>query len=117
MINFQNSIISLKATWVRRLITNQSYSKPLWIELFEKMYNTNITKFTNFGTFYPVILKKRSNKLFWNKHSDACIYLPPYKLDVLKIVKYKFFCETEAHVEVTRKRFSVAKSSYYSLSY
>ena len=23
-----------------------------------------------------------------NKHSDTCIYLPPYKLDVLKIVKY-----------------------------
>ena len=38
------------------------------------------------------------NKLFENKHSDACIYLPPYKLDVLKI---KFSCEMEAHVEVT----------------
>ena len=36
-----------------------------------------------------------------NKHSDACIYLPPYKLDVLKIVEYKFSCEMEAHVEVT----------------
>ena len=73
MINFRNSIISLKATWVRRLITNQSYSKPLWIELFEKMYNTNITKFTNFGTFYPVILKKRSNNLFWKNTFDAWI--------------------------------------------
>ena len=37
----------------------------------------------------------------YNKHSDACIYLPPYKLDVLKIVAYKFSCEMEAHVEVT----------------
>ena len=36
-----------------------------------------------------------------NKHSDACIYLPPYKLDVLKRVEYKFSCEMEAHVEVT----------------
>ena len=36
-----------------------------------------------------------------NKHSDACIYLPPYKLDVLKIVEYKFSCEMEAHAEVT----------------
>ena len=35
------------------------------------------------------------------KHSDTCIYLPPYKLDVLKIVEYKFSCEMEAHVEVT----------------
>ena len=35
------------------------------------------------------------------KHSDACIYLPPYKLDILKIVEYKFSCEMEAHVEVT----------------
>ena len=36
-----------------------------------------------------------------NKYSDACIYLPPYKLDVLNIVEYKFSCEMEAHVEVT----------------
>ena len=35
------------------------------------------------------------------RHSDACIYLPPYKLDVLKIVEYKFSCEMEAHIEVT----------------
>ena len=39
-----------------------------------------------------------------NKHSDACIYLPPYKLDVLKIVEYKFSCEMEAHVEVTTSK-------------
>ena len=30
---------------------------------------------------------------FQNKHSDACNYLPPYKLDVLKVVEYKFSCE------------------------
>ena len=35
------------------------------------------------------------------KHSDAWIYLPPYTLDVLKIVEYKFSCDMEAHVEVT----------------
>ena len=40
-----------------------------------------------------------------NKHSDACIYLPPYKLDILKIVEYKFSCEMEAHVEVTSLMF------------
>ena len=73
MINFQNSIISLKATWMRRLVANQSYSKPLWIELFEKIYNTNITKFINFGTLYPVILKKRSKNLFWKNTLDAWI--------------------------------------------
>ena len=60
-----------------------------------------------------------------NKHSDACIYLPPYKLDVLKIVEYKFSCEMEAHVEVTTslmfdcntskdKRHLLIFSSYYS---
>ena len=32
-----------------------------------------------------------------NKHSDACNDLPPYKLDVLKIVEYRFSCEMEAH--------------------
>ena len=31
--------------------------------------------------------------------------LPPYKLDVLKIVEYKFSCEMEAHVEVTSLMF------------
>ena len=36
-----------------------------------------------------------------NKHSDACNYLTPFKLDVLKIVEYRFSCEMEAHVEVT----------------
>ena len=40
----------------------------------------------------------------YNKHSDACIYLPPYKLDVLKIVEYKFSCEMEAHVEMTTSK-------------
>ena len=45
------------------------------------------------------ILKSlKRNKRY--KHSDACIYLPPYKLDVLKIVEYKFSCEMEAQ-EVT----------------
>ena len=41
------------------------------------------------------------NNIFKDKHSDACIYLPLYKLDVLKIVEYKFSCEVEAHIEVT----------------
>ena len=44
-----------------------------------------------------------------NKHSDACNYLLPYKLDVLKIVEYRFSCEMEAHVEVTisKRHFNV----------
>ena len=44
-----------------------------------------------------------------NKHSDACNYLAPYKLDVLKIVEYRFSCEMEAHVEVTisKRHFNV----------
>ena len=48
---------------------------------------------------------KRGIKYKNNNHSDACIYLPPYKLDVLKIVEYKFSCEMEAHVEVTSLMF------------
>ena len=43
-------------------------------------------------------------KSTYNKHSGACNYLPPYKLDVLKIVEYKFSCEMEAHVEVTTSK-------------
>ena len=39
-----------------------------------------------------------------NKHSDTCNYLPPYKLDVLKIVECRFSCEMEEHVEVTTSK-------------
>ena len=44
-----------------------------------------------------------------NKHSDTCNYLPPYKLDVLMIVEYRFSCEMEAHIEVTisKRHFNV----------
>ena len=51
----------------------------------------------------PASERKKNNSK--NKHSDACIYLPPYKFDVLKIVEYKFSCEMEAHVEVTSLMF------------
>ena len=52
-----------------------------------------------------LLIHCKSLKARINKHSDACIYLPPYKLDVLKIVEYKFSCEMEAHVEVTSLMF------------
>ena len=55
--------------------------------------------------FDSITVKRHITKnmctIYKNKHSDACIYLPPYKLNVLKIVEYKFSCEMEAHVEVT----------------
>ena len=50
---------------------------------------------------FKFYITSNTYKNMYNKHSDACIYLPPYKLDVLKIVEYKFSCEKEAHVEVT----------------
>ena len=53
--------------------------------------------FTHITTVFIML----SLPLISNKHSDACNYLPPYKLDVLKRVEYKFSCEIEAHVEVT----------------
>ena len=60
---------------------------------------SDVWKFYHFQ--YDNVKKQYNN----NKHSDACIYLPPYKLDVLKIVEYKFSCEMEAHVEVTSLMF------------
>ena len=44
-----------------------------------------------------------------NKHSDKCNYLLLYKLDVLKIVEYRFSCEMEEHVQVTisKRHFNV----------
>ena len=54
--------------------------------------------------YYCIIVhvsNTKKYKILKNKHSDACIYLPPYKLDVLKIMEYKCSCEMEAHVEVT----------------
>ena len=57
------------------------------------------------GYFYS----NMTNYFKMNKHSDACIYLRPYKLDILKIVEYKFSCEMEAHVEVkaSKRQFNV----------
>ena len=49
-------------------------------------------------------ISELQGKICRNKHFDACIYLPPYKLDVLKIAEYKFSCEMEAHVEVTTSK-------------
>ena len=61
----------------------------------------NLFKLSEIGILKLILLIKNNN----NKHSDACIYLPPYKLDVIKIVEYKFSCEMEAHVEVTSLMF------------
>ena len=41
--------------------------------------------FINMNTNTPGLL---IDSLLENKHSDACIYLPPYKLDVLKITYF-----------------------------
>ena len=53
---------------------------------------------------YILLVKYAKKNYINNKHSDACIYLPLSKLDVLKIVEYKFSCEMEAHVEVTKSK-------------
>ena len=47
--------------------------------------------------------------LLLNKHSDTCNYLRLYKLDVLKIVEYRFSCEIEGHVDViiSKRHFNV----------
>ena len=73
MINLKNSIISLKATWMRRLVTNIEQDKSMWIELFELTHNTDCAKLVNFGTYYPVILKRRSQNTFWRNVFDAWI--------------------------------------------
>ena len=49
-------------------------------------------------SFFP---KRDDDRVFLNKHYDACNYLLSYKLDVLKIVEYTFSREMEAHEEVT----------------
>ena len=71
MINLKNSIISLKTTWMQRLVTNQEYDKSIWIELFETIHNTDCAKVVNFGTYYPVVLKRRSKNIFWRNVFDA----------------------------------------------
>ena len=82
-------------TWIRNMEFTTVYKNHHW------EYPVKVRQ-----QFVPISYKRRSevqqsHKIQGNKHSDACIYLPPYKLDVLKIVEYKFSCEMEAHVEVT----------------
>ena len=75
MINLRNSITALKATWMRRLLANKSHNKPLWIELFEKMYCTSTRNISNFGCHYSDILKKRSKNLFWRHVFEAWVHI------------------------------------------
>ena len=95
-----------------RIVTNSSkytritpvFRKLHWLPVHfcsEFKLATLVYKFihTGFPKYFAPDLFMYHNT--YNKHSDACIYLPPYKLDVLKIVEYKFSCEIEAHVEVT----------------
>ena len=37
---------------------------------------------------FNYLCDRKPDKIKENKHSDACIYLPPYKLDVLKITYF-----------------------------
>ena len=70
----------------------------LYCDIVHPKIKTNLKKKIQSTNPYKHIINE-------NKHSDACIYLPPYKLDVLKIVEYKFSFEMEAHVEVTSLMF------------
>ena len=79
--------------------TNHEQSRPPSQSSQHSQPKSATCTLTDKQTFFFILLFK----LFFskNKHSDACIYLPLYKLDVPKIVEYKFSCEMEAHVEVT----------------
>ena len=73
MLNLYHSITALKGTWIRRLLVSQTIEKPQWIHLFEKIYNTSINKLSIFGTYFLVVLKKRSQNIFWRNVFDAWI--------------------------------------------
>ena len=60
--------------------------KVLHLSKYKSVYISPIIGATGLESWYQPIE---------SKHSDECNYLPPYKLDVLKIVEYRFSCEME----------------------
>ena len=55
MINIKNVVTSLKISWIRQLF--MATGKSLWITLFERNFNVDITKAINFGPGYFQVLK------------------------------------------------------------
>ena len=75
---------SCTTLWVKNLLYF------FWLPLkIDKVAITHLAMEINFQTTdHVVAVEKVPEQHIGNKHSDACIYLPPYKLDVLKITYF-----------------------------
>lgn len=87
MIDVEKFIMSLKITWIRRILQNESKYK----NLFEIMY----TKFENLmknGHSYILELKKKCDNSFWNDMFDSwnclCSKQVPKNINDIKILTF-----------------------------
>ena len=56
MINLKNHLISLKVTWVRRLLLTEQTT--LWTKLFVKTFKIGLDRLIQFGPEYYNVMKK-----------------------------------------------------------
>ena len=71
LIHLKYFITASKVTWIRRLILSEH--KPLWITLFEKIFQTDANKFILYGSQYQAYLKRNTKNKFWLNTFDAWI--------------------------------------------
>lgn len=61
MIDFENFMIALKSSWIRRLI----FSNSKWTNLFKANFGYNMQTLMKFGIDFTSMIKKNSNNKFW----------------------------------------------------
>lgn len=61
MIDFENFMIALKSSWIRRLI----FSNSKWTNLFKANFGYNMQTLMKFGIDFTNMIKKNSNNKFW----------------------------------------------------
>ena len=72
-INLKNHLISLKVTWVRRLLLTEETT--LWTKLFVKTFKIGLDRLIQFGPEYYNVMKKRTRNKFWLDVFDAWQHL------------------------------------------
>ncbi len=61
MIDFENFMIALKSSWIRRLI----FSNSKWTNLFKANFGHNMQTLMKFGIDFTNMIMKNSNNRFW----------------------------------------------------
>ena len=81
MIDFKNFMISLKSSWIRRLLFSQSN----WTKLFESQFGYSLQTIINLGIYFIDILIKKPPPIPSGLMSSLAgkLFLRPLKIPVV----------------------------------